>query len=154
MEPLSVTRTTVLDAGPEAAWRAISDPVELAGWLGGSVDLELVPGGAGRFADDDGTARRMVVAHVAPGRSIGWVWWDEDAPADCSAVEVRVEGDGAGGARVTVTETAVTGGATACVLAAADLGDRWDERLDRVLDRVAVRLGARTGVAPVAAAAA
>jgi uncharacterized protein YndB with AHSA1/START domain len=77
----------------DAVWEAITDPAELAHWLGSSVELDVRPGGRGRIVDDDGTVREVVVTDVRYGEQIAWHWWSDRG--DLSSVELRVaEHDG------------------------------------------------------------
>ena len=70
MDPV-VERNVDLDATPDEVWRALTEPDELATWFGPEVELDVRPGGGGRFVDDDGVARRAVVDEVAP-RASAW----------------------------------------------------------------------------------
>ncbi len=152
MDPLTITRSIRIEAGADAVWASVADPDGLAGWLGGSVDVDLSPGSAGSFVDDDGT-RRLVVTEVAEGRALGFVWWDDARPDDASAVRIDIAADGEG-TRVTVTETLdpvgveATGrsGGRASARSVAEVGDlaalggRWDDRLGALIGRVAPAL--------------
>ena len=109
MEP-TITRTIELAAPAREVWRSLADAEGLAAWLGDAVDLEVAVGAAGRIVDG-GAVRRVVVAEVDEGRSIGFTWWDEAAPEAASTVTIEVHGDEAS-STVTVTE-AVAGGAMA-----------------------------------------
>lgn len=141
MQPLTVTRSLTLDASPEQVWQLVADESALAGWFGGDVQLDVKPGGAGRFTDDAGRVRRAVVADVQTQRSVRWIWWDEDEPADATSVELRVDAAEDGRSTLTVTEAAITGGARACALADAQIGSAWEIRLGRVEERFAVLVG-------------
>jgi len=141
MQPFTVTRSLTLDASPDQVWPLVADEEGLAGWFGGDVQLDMRPGGAGRFTDDSGHVRRAVVADVQTERSVGWIWWDEDEPAAASSVELRVDSTEDGRSTVTVTETAV-GGGRACTLADARIGSAWEDRLGRVEERFATLVGA------------
>ena len=121
MLPIRVTRDVVLTVGTAVAWELLTDPDDLAAWLGAI-------GPDGELAEPDGTRRHLVVDHVDEGHRIGFVWWGDDGVA--SRVELRVDEHGAG-SKVTVTETFVarapsrTGGATRRLR----LGPAWDGRL-------------------------
>ena len=142
METLTVTRTITLDASNERVWRLIADEVELGGWFGAEVQLDVSPGGVGRFAGEDGRVRRAVVDAVDAGHRVRWTWWDESDPADASTVEITLEATAEEATRLTVTETRVVGGARACALAGAEVADAWNQRLDRVQGRFAALVGA------------
>ncbi|MEY2569958.1 MAG: hypothetical protein QOE63_308 [Acidimicrobiaceae bacterium] len=121
---MRVTRDVVLTVDTAVAWELLTDPDDLAAWLGAL-------GPDGTLAELDGTRRRLVVDHVDEGRSIGFVWWGDDGAA--SRVELQVD-EHADGSKVTVTETVVAqasvgasgrGGGTRRLA----LGPAWDGRL-------------------------
>ena len=102
----------------------LTDPDELAAWLGTPLSLDLRPGGAAAYVEPDGTMRHAVIEHVRDGERLSFVWWDADdgttsrvvfelTPVDC-------------GTKVAVTETraSVAGGSIRL-----PLGAMWDDRL-------------------------
>ena len=93
-----------LEVSIDAAWEAISDPRELAQWLGSSVDLDVRPGGRGRIVDDDGTVRDVIVTDVRPGEQVAWHWWSDDG--ELSSVELRID-ELDGHTRLRITETSL-----------------------------------------------
>lgn len=139
--PVAVTRSVSLDLDPDAAWRLIGTAEGLASWLGRDVAVDLVPGGALRLHDDDGTRRSGTVTDVRPGRSVSFQWTDGEIASD---VTITVAPGAEGCSRVTVTETARVGGG---VMACADAGAAWDDRL------LALELGALIGTPAFAALA-
>ena len=54
---MEVTREIVLDAPLDDVWEALTDADELAEWFANDVELELRPGGRGRFHWNDGEER-------------------------------------------------------------------------------------------------
>lgn len=66
-----------LDAPIERVWSAVTDPEQLAAWLGDDVDLDVRPGGAGRVVDPDGSERGVVVTGVEPYERLTWHWWSD-----------------------------------------------------------------------------
>jgi uncharacterized protein YndB with AHSA1/START domain len=78
-----------LDAPITDVWAALTDPDQLGEWLGGDVELDVRPAGAGRVVDTDGTVRDVLVTAVDAHRRIAWHWWDERG--DLSSVEITVE---------------------------------------------------------------
>jgi uncharacterized protein YndB with AHSA1/START domain len=118
---MRVTRDVVLTVDTAVAWELLTDPDDLAAWLGAI-------GPDGTLAELDGSRRQLVVDHIDEGRSIGFVWWDADGQA--SRVELQVD-EHAEGSKVTVTETVVArakasaGGGTRRLA----LGPAWDGRL-------------------------
>jgi uncharacterized protein YndB with AHSA1/START domain len=118
---MHVTRDIVLDVDIAEAWELLTDPDELATWLGTPTGSDLV--------EPDGTVRHTSVADVVEGTRIGFFWWSDEEPV--SRVEFELfEEDGA--TRLTVTETVKASVA------------RWDGRLLdlelRCLTRHAVRV--------------
>ena len=133
----SVTRSIELPVSAEEAWTSIGGADGLAGWLGDAVELEVIPGASGTVVDA-GTVRRVVVTEVDAGRSVGFVWWDDDAPEEASVVTIALtpaDGTGADGA-TTVTVTERLAGAASASIGSASIGDlalaadgAWDRRL-------------------------
>jgi uncharacterized protein YndB with AHSA1/START domain len=80
MEQDAVTRSVVLDATPEEAWAALTEPEHLSAWLGGRVKIDVRPGGRGAVTRVDGTVRRLVVEAVEPGRALIVRWWPYEEP--------------------------------------------------------------------------
>ena len=95
-------RVVDLDASMESAWAAITDPCELAAWIGSSVELDVRPGGRGRIVDDDGTVRDLVVTEVRAGEHLAWHWWSDTG--DLSSVELRLD-EHDGHTRLRIVET-------------------------------------------------
>ncbi|MBY5162926.1 SRPBCC family protein [Salsipaludibacter albus] len=79
-------------APPERVWEVITDPDLRRRFLGGDLDVELVPGHDGHF-DGPGGPVPARVREVRPGRHLGWDWGDGD---DVSRVDLDLvpEGDG------------------------------------------------------------
>jgi uncharacterized protein YndB with AHSA1/START domain len=100
---MEVTREIVLPAGPQEVWEAVTDPARLEAWFANDVDLELRPGGAGRFRWDDGDTRIAVVEEVEERRRFAFRWEEEDGAAP-ARVELELQED-EDGTRVVVTET-------------------------------------------------
>lgn len=68
-------REIVLPVEVDAVWSALTDQEKVAGWLGASVEWELVPGAPARFQDDDGSQRDGRMELVEPGRRLRFRWW-------------------------------------------------------------------------------
>jgi uncharacterized protein YndB with AHSA1/START domain len=104
MKPMHVTREVVLDCSADDAWELLTDPGELADWLGRPVDFALNQIGE---------------------REVSFVW--SDGGREPSRVELALE-EVDGGTRLKVTETAlrasVAGGITRL-----PIGANWDDRL-------------------------
>src|SRR4051794_16304377 len=144
---LVVERNVDLDATPGEVWRALTEPDELVGWFGPHVELDVRPGGRGRFVDDDGSARRAVVDEVEDGQRLVLRWWPEGgepgepgepgAGAGASVVTFVVSPTGSG-TRLMVTERLVAHASAASRQAAADAPrTAWMGRLDVLLLRLA-----------------
>ena len=119
----------------EDAWDAISDPDELANWLGSSVDLDVRPGGRGRIVDDDGTIRDVVVTDVRAGEQIAWHWWSDTG--DLSSVELRLD-EQEGHTRLRIVESALLprGHADEVRSSVARCERRWSVATSRLWRRV------------------
>ncbi|MGH9186126.1 MAG: SRPBCC domain-containing protein [Acidimicrobiales bacterium] len=116
---MRVTREVLLDASVEEVWQLLTEDDELSEWFGGSVSIDVRPGGGGRFLDG-GAIRHAVVDEVDEHRRLRFHWWpegDDDSASDV-AFELAQEGDST---RLTVVEQRPTAGGKACVL--------WDDRL-------------------------
>ena len=104
MSEMRVTRDVVLDCSQAEALELLTDPGELAAWLGRPVDFDV---------------------HVTNDNRVGFVWSDEGRGP--STVEFTLE-EVAGGTHLTVTETpmraSVAGG-----IRRLPIGANWDDRL-------------------------
>jgi len=79
MEGLLIRRTLELDCPADELWRLVSEPDEVASWLGRDVELDLRPGGRGRLTDDDGTVRLPFdtsTGQLIPELWDRWLAWD------------------------------------------------------------------------------
>jgi uncharacterized protein YndB with AHSA1/START domain len=98
-----VTKEIEVESDPERAWQAISEQDELSEWLGGEVEVELVPGG-GISVRGEESERRGFVESVEEGSSLSF-WWSEDG-AESTRVELEVIADpGVDGCVIRVTES-------------------------------------------------
>jgi uncharacterized protein YndB with AHSA1/START domain len=87
----TVERHVTLPTVPEEAWALLTDPDDLAAWLGREVALDPTPGAAGTVVDDDGTRRRLVVDEVDAARRLSWRWWTDDGGTrEASRVEITL----------------------------------------------------------------
>jgi uncharacterized protein YndB with AHSA1/START domain len=133
MPELKVERSVELAAPAEVVWDAITDADRLSDWFGGRVALDPVPGGAGRFEDEDGEVRTARVDTVEPGRRLTFRWWGDadDSPITSVSFELVEVPEGT---RVVVTETAllVPDGPKAQAGLMDRLDRRWAETLVRL----------------------
>jgi uncharacterized protein YndB with AHSA1/START domain len=130
--PSTIERTVHLEATPDDAWQLLTDPTELAGWLGDPVDLALTPGRLGRLVVD-GDERRVVVDTVDEARLLRFTWWSDADPAAASTVTFTLDAD-EGGSRLTVVEAPVLRAGPVCHVleasaAAGDPDDPWTRAL-------------------------
>jgi uncharacterized protein YndB with AHSA1/START domain len=122
-----VERHVTLPTDLEEAWELLTDPDELAAWLGDEVVLDPQPGASGHVLERDGTRRSLVVEEVDEGARLAWRWWptDEDPVAGASRVEITLSPT-ADGTLVRVVETALT---PIGPVARASAGEAWSHRL-------------------------
>src|SRR5215211_9071905 len=114
-----VERNVNLDATPDDVWRALTEPEELAAWFGPEAELDVRPGGRGRFVDDDGRVRSAVVDRVRPGERLVLRWWPEgDDPGAATSVVTFVVSPTGSGTRLVVTERLVAQASAAGMRAA------------------------------------
>jgi len=104
MKPLTITRRVDLDIDAEQLWAALSDPRQLAAWLGDEVDLDVRDGAIGTVIDD-GVVLRVRVDRVDEGRGLAFTWWEHDQPQWASTVRFDVEERPEGGSRLAIVET-------------------------------------------------
>jgi uncharacterized protein YndB with AHSA1/START domain len=112
--PDPVVRQVRIDATPAVVWDALTDPRELAAWLGANADIDLRLGGAVRFRWPDGTERRGLVIELDPPRRLAFRWRELGAhgsgltatEATVVTFSLQTETSGRrGGTLVTVTES-------------------------------------------------
>jgi uncharacterized protein YndB with AHSA1/START domain len=104
-----IDRELETTASPEAVWAAITDPERLGDWLEADVDLELRPGGGGRFVFADGEVRRAMVERVRPLEELTFSWWRPGGPGAGAGVG---RGAGPGTTTVTIALEPTAGGGT------------------------------------------
>lgn len=94
------------DAGPDAVWRALTEPGELVGWLAdATVDLRVGGEIALRFQNEDSEdVVRCEIVALRPGRLLEYMW-HEDQP---SRVRFELTPDGTG-TLLTLTHVLETG---------------------------------------------
>jgi len=86
----TVERHVTLPTEPTEAWDLLTDPEELARWLGDEVDLDPTPGAPGRILERDGSDRHLIVEEVIEGHRLAWRWWREGDDPDASASRVEI----------------------------------------------------------------
>ena len=103
MDPTTITRQIDLDTPADALWDLVSDPAEMADWLGDTVEVDVRPGGEGAIVDD-GIVRHVVIEEVRESRQLSFTWWEPDDRSRASRVVFTVDTHGAG-SRLTISET-------------------------------------------------
>jgi len=108
---MEVRREIVVAAERNLVWAALTESARLAEWFANEVDLDLRPGGRGRFAWADGEVREADVDEVVAGRRLAFRWAEPGEEA--TAVEWELE-EIDGGTRVTVVESVPERAPRAC----------------------------------------
>jgi uncharacterized protein YndB with AHSA1/START domain len=105
-----VRREVTVDASPEMVWDALTEPEELAGWLGAEAEVDLRIGGTVRFRWPEGTERRGLVIDVDPPHRLAFRWRELRPSSSgfvvtgATVVAFTLEAEGRH-TRVTVTES-------------------------------------------------
>ena len=135
-----IRRHAEMPVDTEQLWEALTDPVQVAGWFGSSVEWDLQPGGDARFKDPAGEDREGRVEEVRPGRYLRFTWWPVSDPSDASEVSYLLEPAGEG-SRLTIQERRVHSGA---MEVRDSVGwSSWDARLLGAWGDVSMRADAR-----------
>ena len=103
MDPTTITRQIDLDTPADELWALVSDPDQMATWLGDAVDVDVRPGGAGTVVDD-GIVKHVVVEEVRESRELTFTWWEHDDRSTASRVVFTVDTHESG-SRLTISET-------------------------------------------------
>lgn len=126
-----IRRQVVMPVSPERLWDALTDPDEIAGWMGGRVDWDLEEGGLLHFHGDDGSERDGRIEAVRPGRHLRfrWIPVDPNGPDEDGESEVTYLLEPAeDGTRLTVQERRVDE-MTGPQASARSTWSDWDGRL-------------------------
>jgi uncharacterized protein YndB with AHSA1/START domain len=121
---MQVEREVVLDTSREEAWHLLTDPDELAEWLGTPLALDLRPGGAAAYIEPDGTTRHAVIEHVCEGERLSFVWWEPEVGVTSRVVFELTQVEQ--GTKVAVTETRASVAGASLRLS---VGAMWEDRL-------------------------
>ena len=133
----TVERETVLPAGPDEVWEALTDDDRLEEWLAEDVELDPVEGG--ELSTRDGEDERSgVVETVVEGERLSFTW-ARPGGEDPSRVSFEIE-PVPEGTRLVVTETRIAGPTGSAGIASGF--SSWAPRLHR--------LGRAIELAPVA----
>jgi uncharacterized protein YndB with AHSA1/START domain len=103
MDPTTITRQIDLDTPADVLWDLVSDPDEMANWLGDRVDVDVRNGGEGTVVDD-GIVRHVVIEEVLEARELSFTWWEPEDRSRASRVVFTVDPHGSG-SRLTISET-------------------------------------------------
>lgn len=121
-----IQRQITLPAPVDEVWGLLTDPDELATWLGDEVALDATSGATGHVVERDGTRRALVIDEVDPGRRLSWHWWPDDEQAAVpSHVEITLVPD-THGTTVRVIER-LSGSAP--IEARSRAADAWEHHL-------------------------
>lgn len=124
----TIERTVTLPTDVREAWELLTDPDELAAWLGDDVVLRPVPGAAGRVLERDGSDRSLVVEEVDAGRRLSWRWWIEGDDPDQTGSRVEITlSPTPDGTLVRVVEQPLPTATASAPRASA--GEAWSHRL-------------------------
>jgi uncharacterized protein YndB with AHSA1/START domain len=107
-----IERVIEIDAPIDVVWRVITEPEHINSWFTDSAELDLRPGGEGRFAwDVKGASRKSVslrVERLEPPHffSFRWDYPDGEDPTETNAplVEFSLEAQG-GSTRLRLVES-------------------------------------------------
>jgi uncharacterized protein YndB with AHSA1/START domain len=69
-----VRREVSISSPREKVWEALTDPVQLAAWFGGEVEIDPRPGGPVRFRGPGRAERRGLVEEVDAPRRLIFRW--------------------------------------------------------------------------------
>lgn len=123
----AIEQHVTLPAGLDEAWELLTDPDDLAAWLGREVDLDPTPGAHGSVVEHDGTHRRLVVDEVERGRRLVWRWW-ADGDDEPSRVEITLAPTDHGTVVRVIEELLPAAGARHAE-ASVHAGEAWSHRL-------------------------
>ena len=126
MDPTTITRQVDLDTPADELWDMVSDPDQMATWLGDSVDVDLRPGGTGTVVDD-GIVRHVHIDEVSESRRLSFTWWESDDRSTESRVVLAIGTIADGRSRLTITET-LPGQSPRLSARAAAATMRWEVR--------------------------
>ena len=100
-----VTREVLLPAGRPEVWAALTQPDQLAEWLGGEVQFDARPRGRLAVRGGAGADRQGRVIAVNQPYRLVIEWWEGSAeePPPVTRVEFVLQEEG-GGTRLTVSE--------------------------------------------------
>jgi uncharacterized protein YndB with AHSA1/START domain len=108
-----IEREIDIDAPIDVVWTVITEPEHITGWFTDSAELELRPGGEGRFGWDAKATNREMVVNLRVERlepphffSFRWDYPDGDDPTETNAplVEFSLEAQG-GSTRLRLVES-------------------------------------------------
>jgi uncharacterized protein YndB with AHSA1/START domain len=103
----NVTRETVVSAGLDEVWAALTDAAVVSKWFGDRAQIDLRVGGAVRYSWPAGEVSKGVVTKVRPKSAFAFSWdvfGTVADPSDFTHVEFRLR-PVEGGTAVRVTET-------------------------------------------------
>ena len=109
-----IEREIVIDAPPEIVWDVLTRPDHIKAWFADAVEIEVVPGGRGRFTwvQDAGPASTVVlrVERADPPRYLSYRWnfpeGEEPREGNAPLVEFSLSAE-ASGTRLRLVESGI-----------------------------------------------
>lgn len=84
-----IEQAITIDKSVGATWDLITDPIALGEWMGGTLEINLKPGGRLIFRTED-RIQRGEITELDPGARLAWTW--SDGPEE-SLVTIEIDGD-------------------------------------------------------------
>ena len=140
MVPNQIRREIQIDAPIDVVWQVITQPEHLTKWFPDSAELDLRPGGQGRFGwDGHGTSVLRVVDVDVPHRfSYRWCHEEGTEPLESNSLLVTFElTPSDGGTRLQLTESGYAGVGWPEDQKVTVFGEHeggWVEHTDRLVD--------------------
>jgi uncharacterized protein YndB with AHSA1/START domain len=114
MSDYTIEREILIDAPTEVVWQTITEPDQIVQWFADRVELDLRPGGHGKFVFDDKatkqqTAAPLIVEVVERPHRFAFRWSHPDgatpAPDNSILVTFTLAAEGPARTRLRVVET-------------------------------------------------
>jgi uncharacterized protein YndB with AHSA1/START domain len=111
-----IEREIVIDAPPEIVWDVLTQPDHIKAWFADSVEIEVAPGGRGRFTwiQDTGPTNTVVVRveRADPPHYLSYRWnfpeGEEPHEGNAPLVEFSLTAE-ASGTRLRLVESGISG---------------------------------------------
>jgi uncharacterized protein YndB with AHSA1/START domain len=110
--PDQIEREVLIDAPVDVVWRVVTEPEHLDQWFTSTAELDLRPGGDGRFGWEGKGTSVLRVVDVDPPRRLAFRWCHpegtEPRPSNSTLVELTLA-TVATGTLLRVVESGITG---------------------------------------------